>query len=183
MDENQPLVHDLLAYIYLIQKQYDKAVEEGRKSIALGPNRAVGHNLFCDVLCRTGNFEEAVQMCEKSIRFHPHTPINYFGHMMSAYYWVERYEESLAMAEQLMDRGKKAKSWGMVWWGNWGAARAHIRLGQEKKARENVATMLKIRPNFGLYGDRKNTLYKPELTEREHADLRKAGMPELSPSQ
>ena len=183
LDDKQPSVHELFIFLYLFQKQHEKAIEEGRETVALGPNRASGYISFCEALYRSGNFEEAVPMCEKAIRLHPHTPINYFGHMMSAYYWVERYEESLAMAEQLMDRGKKAKSWGMVWWGNWGAARAHIRLGQEKKARENVATMLKIRPNFGLYGDRKNTLYKPELTEREHADLRKAGMPELSPSQ
>jgi adenylate cyclase len=183
LDDQQPLVHELFIYLYLFQKQHEKAIEEGRKTVALGPSRAHGYISFCEALYRSGNFEEAVPMCEKAIRLHPHTPINYFGQMMNAYYWVGRYEESLAMAEQLMDRGKKAKSWGMVWWGSWGAARANIRLGQEKKARENVATMLKIRPNFGLYGDRKNTLYKPELIEQEHADLRKAGMPEYAPSQ
>jgi adenylate cyclase len=183
LDDNQPLVHDLLAYIYLFKKQHDKAIEEGRKSIALGPNRAQGHILLGEVLYRSGHFEEAVQMLEKGFRLQPHTPTWYFGHMMSAYYWVGRYEESLSMAEQLIERGRKATQWMFVWWGNWGAARAHIRLGQEKKARENLATMLKIRPNFGLYGDRKNTLYKPELIEREHADLRKAGMPEYAPSQ
>jgi adenylate cyclase len=183
LDDKQPLVHELFIFLYLYRKQHEKAIEEGRKTVALGPNRASGYISFCEALYRSGNFEEAVPMCEKAIRLHPHTPIHFFGQMMNAYYWVGRYEESLAMSEELMDRGKKTKRWGLVWWSNWGAARAHIRLGQEKKARESVATMLKIRPNFGLYGDRKNTLYKSEIIEREHADLRKAGMPEYAPSQ
>ena len=181
LDDKQPFVHELFIFLYLFQKQHEKAVEEGRKTLALGPNRASGYISFCEALYRSGNFKEAVPMCEKAIRLHPHTPIYYFGHTMSAYYWVGRYEESLAMAEQLMDRGKKAKSWGMVWWGNWGAARAHIKLGQEDKAREDVANLLKIRPDYCLDLDRRNTLYKPEIIEREHAVLRKAGMPEHAP--
>jgi hypothetical protein len=54
-------------------------------------------------------------------------------------------------------------------------------LGQEKKAREEVAERLKIRPGYGLYADRKYTLYKPEIIDREHAVMQKAGMPELAP--
>jgi adenylate cyclase len=181
LDDKQPLVHELFIFLYLFQKQHEKAVEEGRKTLALGPNRATGYISFCEALYRSGNFEEAVPMCENAIRLHPHTPIYYLGHMMSAYYWVGRYEESLAMAEQLMDRGKKTKSWGMVWWGYWGAARAHIKLGQEDKAREDVANLLKIRPDYCLDLDRRNTLYKPEIIEREHAVMRKAGMPNSPP--
>jgi adenylate cyclase len=181
LDDKQPFVRELFIFLYLFQKQHEKAIEEGRKTLALGPNRASGYIAFCEALYRSGNFEEAVPMCEKAIRLHPHTPIYYLGHMMSAYYWVGRYEESLAMAEQLMDRGKKTKSWGMVWWGNWGAARAHIKLGQEDKAREDVANLLKIRPDYCLDLDRRNALYKPEIIEREHAVMRKAGLPETPP--
>jgi len=54
-------------------------------------------------------------------------------------------------------------------------------LGEEKKAREEVAACLKIQPGKGLYADRKNTLYKPEIIEKEHAVMRMAGMPELAP--
>ncbi len=179
LDDNQPILYTLLAYIYLIQKQHNKAIEQGRKAIAIGPNLPDANQTFGEILYRSGVFEEAVQMLEKAMRLHPYAPGHYSGHMMNAYYWVGRYEESLALAEQLKNRGFKL----FKWWGYWGSARAHIRLGRESEAREDVAAMLKIRPNFGLYGDRKNTLYKPELIEQEHADLRKAGMPELAPSQ
>jgi adenylate cyclase len=183
LDDNQPIAHTLLAYTYLIQKQHNKAIEQGRKAIALGPNDADVHLTFGETLYRSGLFDEAVQILEKAMRLHPHAPRFYYGHMMNAYYWVGCYEESLAMAEKLIDRARKEKSRWLEWWGYWDSARAHIRLVRESEAREDVAIMLKIRPNFGLYGDRKNTLYKPELLEQEYADLRKAGMPELAPSQ
>jgi adenylate cyclase len=178
MDENKPLVHDLLAELNLIRKQYDKAVEEGRKSIDLGPNRATGHNLFCHVLYRTGNFEEAVQMCEKSIRLQPHTPTFYHANMMTAYYWVGRYEDSLNEAKRIIDKGRKTGARIYERWGYWGSIRAKVRLGRVREAREDVAKYLEIVPGQNLEADRRNTLYKPEIIEQEHEDMRKAGFPE-----
>jgi adenylate cyclase len=172
MDENQPLIHDLLAYLYLIRKQYDNAVEEGRKSLALGPNRAIGQNLFCDVLCRTGNFEEAVQMCEKAIRLQPHTPTFYFSNMMTAYYWVGRYEESLDLAEMLIDKGRKTGTKKYERWGYWTSARAKVKLGRESEAKEDFAKFLEIATGWTWEKDRRNTLYKPEIIEQEHKDMR-----------
>ena len=183
LDDNQPLVHDLFADIYFVQKQYEKAIEEGRKSIALGPNRSLGHMIFGYILYRTGHFEEAAQMCEKAIRLQPHTPLWYFGHMMNAYYWVERYEDSLAMAKQLIVGSKNAKNWSFVSWGYWGSARAHIRLGKESDARKDVANYLKIRPGHSLDKDRRNSSYKPGVNEREYEDLRKAGFPDHPPTE
>jgi adenylate cyclase len=180
LDDNQPAIHALLGYIYLYQKQYNQAIEEGRKSIALDPSSADLRIWFGEALYRSGIFEEAVQMCEEAMRLHPHTPLWYLGHMMNAYYWVGRYEESLATAERLVDLGK-AKTPKIVWWGYWGTARAKVRLGRESEAREDVAKLLKLRPEYSLELDRRNTLYKPALIEREHEDMRKAGFPEHPP--
>ena len=110
MDENQPFVLALLAYSYLIQKRYDKALEDGRKAVALGPNNALYHASFCSILYRTGHFEESVPMCEKAIRLQPHAPLWYFGNFANTYYWTGRYEESLALAEQLIDKGQKNRT-------------------------------------------------------------------------
>ncbi len=183
MDENQPLIHDLLAYLYLIRKQYDKAVEEGRKSLALGPNRAMGHILFGEVLFRTGHFEEAVHMCEKAIRLQPHTPPFYFGNLMSAYYWVGRYEDSLAVAKRLIDKGQKTGVRSFERWGYWGSARAKVKLGRESKAQEDFAKYLEIATGWTWELDRRNTLYKPEIIEKEHHDMRSLRLPDHASSQ
>jgi TolB-like protein/Tfp pilus assembly protein PilF len=180
MDDNQPSVHGLFIFIYLYQKQYDKAIEEGRKAIALDPNNSDLRIWFGEALYRSGNFEEAVKMCEEAMRLHPYAPLWYFGHMMNAYYWVERYEESLSTAEQLIDLGK-ARNPKIVWWGYWGTARAKVRLGRVSEAQEDVNKLLELRPEYCLELDRRNTLYKPEIIAKEHEDMRKAGLREHPP--
>jgi len=105
MNENDPLVHSLLSLLALIQGDHEKAVKEGRKAITLGPSESEVHLLFGEVLYQSGNIEEAVKMCEMAIRLHPYPPLYYLGHTLNAYYWVGRYDESLVLAERLIDLG------------------------------------------------------------------------------
>jgi adenylate cyclase len=181
LDDSQPMVHSLLQFTYLIQKQYDKAIEEGKKAIALGPNNSQAFHIHGVALYRSGVFEESVQMIEKAMRLHPHAPLYYFMDLCTAYYWVGRYEESLAIAEQLIDRSKKTGLRTGERWGYWGSARAKVRLNRESEAREDVAKFLEIMPGFSLESERRTTLYKPEIIEKEHEDMRKAGFPDHSP--
>jgi adenylate cyclase len=183
MDENQPFVLELLAYSYLIQKQYDKALEEGRKSVALGPNRALGHASFCSILYRTGHFEESVPMCEKAIRLQPHAPLWYFGDLANAYYWTGRYEESLALAEKIIDKSQKTGAKYYERAGYWISARAKVKLGRESEAQEDFAKYLEIATGWTWESDRRNTLYKPEIIAQEHQDMRVLRLPGHASSQ
>jgi adenylate cyclase len=184
MNDKDPNVHTLLSLLYLIQGNHEKAVEEGRKAIALGPNVAESHLLFGEVLYQSGNFEEAVKMCEKAIRLHPHAPLYYLGHTLNAYYWVGRYDESLALAERLIDLSRKAEyTWGMAW-GLFGSALTKIKLGRLSEARRDAIEILKIWPWFNLdyYGSIYH--YKDSAHSEQGIDgLRMAGIPEHPPSQ
>jgi adenylate cyclase len=184
MNDKDPTVHSLLSHIHMIQGDHEKAVEEGRKAIALGPNQAEAHLLFGEVLYQSGNFEEAVKMCEKAIRLHPHAPLYYLGHTLTAYYWVGRYDESLALAERLIDLSRKVDyEWGMVW-GLWGSALAKIKLGRLTEARQDADEILNIWPWFNL--DYYGSIYHfkdPAQLEQGIDGLRMAGIPEHSPSQ
>jgi len=75
MNDKDPNVHSLLSLLSLIQGDHEKAVEEGRKAIVLGPSEAESHLLFGEVLYQSGNFEEAVKMCETALRLHPYTQL------------------------------------------------------------------------------------------------------------
>ena len=181
MDENQSLVHSLLEFIYLSQKQYDRAIEEGRKAIALGPSNAQAHAIHCETLFRTGFFEESVRMCEKAIRLQPHTPLYYLSGLSTSYYWVGRYEDSLAIAEELISRSQKAGQRFTESWGYWRSITAKIKLGRESEAREDLAKYLELRPGDNLELLRRRTLYKPEIIEEEHEVIRQVGFPEHAP--
>jgi len=181
LDDNQPMVHTLMQYLYLIQKKYDRALEEGRKAIALGPSNARAHHVYGDTLYRSGHFEEAVPILEKAIRLQPHAPFYYFASLANAYYWVGRYEESLTTAEQIVGQSRKTGFRVGERSGLWISARAKVRLGRESEAREDVAKFLEIVPGYSLESDRRSTLYKPEIIAQEHVDMRRAGFPEHPP--
>ena len=183
MDDKDPNVHSVWQKIYLMQGQHDKAVEEGRKAIALGPNDAGAHMHFGQTLSNSGFFEEAVQMSEKGMRLHPHRPLFYFVMTIEAYYRAGRYEECLAMAEQIIDPSRKAEYWPGVVGGYLYSAMAHIKLGQESEARKEVAEALKIWPWYSLEFERSMSLAKPAIVQQDLDVLRKAGVPEHPPSQ
>ena len=171
LDDKQPMVHSLLQFIYLIQKQYDKAIEEGRKAVALDPNNAQSYAIHGETLFRSGFFEESVPICEKAIRLHPYAPLYFFANLANAYYWVGRYEESLAVAEQLINRSKKTGFRTGERWGFWFSARAKVKLGRESEAKEDFAKYLELAPGWTWKSDLRNTLYKPEIIAQEHQDM------------
>jgi adenylate cyclase len=184
MNDKNPMVHTLLSHLHLIQGDHEKAVEEGRKAIALGPNYSEAHLLFGEVLIYSGNFEEAVRMCEMAMRLHPHAPLYYLGHTLTAYYWVGRYDESLALAERLIDIGRKVGFTLGVVWGHTCSARVKIKLDRLNEARQDADEILKIWPWYNLDYMRSIYLYKDSANLEHWIDgLRMAGIPEHPPSQ
>ena len=184
LDDNNPLTYSLWEYIYLIRGQHDKAVDAGRKSIVLGPNNAEVHALFGRVLTFSGNFKESVEMCEKAMRLHPNSPLYYLSYLTTAYRWVGRYDESLAVANQYIERSRKAKYWGGVVGGYASSALTNIKLGRDIDAQKNVANLLKIYPKYSLKYLRRTLEYKDPAHLQDILDgMRKAGVPENPPSQ
>jgi len=184
MNDKNHSVHSLFSLLYLIQGEHEKAVEEGRKAITLGPNVAEAYLLFGEVLIYSGSFEEAVKMCETAMRLHPHAPLFYLGHTLTAYYWVGRYDESLALAERLIDLGRKAGfTLGMVW-GHTCSAVVKTKLGRLGQARQDADEILKIWPWYNLDYMRSIYSYKDSGNLEHWVDgLRRAGIPEHAPSQ
>jgi adenylate cyclase len=184
MNDKNPMVHSLLSHIHLLQRDYEKAVEEGRKAITFGPNYSEAHLLFGEVLIYSGNFEEAVRMCEMAMRLHPHAPLYYLGHTLTAYYWMGRYEESLTLAERLIDRSREAGFTLGVVWGHTCSARVKIKLGRLSEARQDADEILKIWPWYNLDYARSIYFYKDAANLEHWIDgLRAAGIPEHHPSQ
>ena len=182
MNDRDPNVHSLLSLLSLIQGDHEMAVAEGREAIALGPSDSAAHICFGEVLYQSGKFEEAVKMCERALRQHPYPPPFYLGHTLNAYYWTERYDESLALAERLIDMGLKVDNeWGVAW-GLFGSALAKIQLGRLSEARQDANKLLKLWPWFDLDYFASIYHYKNSAhLERLIDVLRLAGIPEKEP--
>lgn len=123
-------------------------------------------------------------MCEIALRLHPYPPLYYLGHTLNAYYWVGRLAESLALAKQLIDLGRKGEYTLAVVWGLLGSALEKIKLGRHSEARQDADGILKIWPWFNLDYFRSFSHYKDSAHAEQRVDeLRMAGIPEQPPSQ
>ena len=61
LDDSLPIAHSLLSYVYAQKQQYDQAMAEGERAIALDPNNADSYAWQAEVLNFAGRPEEALQ--------------------------------------------------------------------------------------------------------------------------
>ena len=184
MNDKNPMVHSLLSHIHMIQGDHEKAIQEGKKAVALGPNVCGAYMLFGEVLIYSGHFEAAVKMCEMAMRLHPHPPLYYLTHTLYAYHWAGRYDESLALAEKHIEKSRKAGFTIGVVWALMGSIMVKIKLGRMKEAGQDADEILKIWPWYNLDYIRGIFFYKnPAHLEHWIDGLRTAGIPEHPSSQ
>ena len=180
LDDTQPEIHSLWSTIYLVQRQWDKAMAEGKEAITLGPSNALSHVLLAYAMLLSGEFEEAVVLAERSVRLTPYCPSFYLPILAQAYRQTGRYEEALAIYQKALDRSRKDK-------GNplpslYGLADVCVQLGREEEARTYAAEVLRIAPNFFLEALHTVYPYKdPAHLGRILDNLRKAGLPDKAP--
>jgi len=107
MDEQNPDVHGVLGFIYLRQKQYEKAIAEGEKAIALNPNFAFGHGWLGATMHYAGRFEEAIELVEKAYRLNPKLHPNFLIFLNRSYIFLRRYEEALKIINQMEEHASR----------------------------------------------------------------------------
>jgi adenylate cyclase len=177
LDDSNPGVHSLLGGLHLYQRQYEKAIAEGQRAVALGPNDAEVHAIMAHILRFAGRFEEAIVLIQRALRIQPSYSSWYLGELAMCYYYVGRHEEAIRLAEEFFhlaeSRGEKFISYyyyAIVTMNS-------IRLGRDQEAQEAAAELMRLFPEYSLEWDRQFSVYKdPEHLERQHEDLRKAGL-------
>jgi TolB-like protein/Flp pilus assembly protein TadD len=181
LDETQPDVHSLFNTIYMVQRQYDKAIAEGKRAIELGPNDAQAHALLGQTMRYAGRFEEAASLSEKALRLQPYYPSWYLTNLAICYYYVGKYEEAIDIIKQylqLAENLRENESPGL----HQALAMNYVRLDRLEDARNHAAKVLRLLPGFSLEYDRKASFYSnPAHLEQQHEDLRMAGIPEHPP--
>jgi adenylate cyclase len=179
LDESDSDVRALLGLVCRMQRQYDQAIIEGEKSLALGPTNAQAHVLHAVSMNTVGRFDEAIELVKRAMRLHPYYPAYYLQWLGAAYRMTGRYEDALTVCKQLLDRSRK---------GEFPTLAAHLFLadiyaafGMEEEARRHAEEVLRIRPSFSLEAVDKISTYQykdPAHLERRLNALRKAGIPE-----
>ena len=177
LDDSIPDVHALLAGIYLYKGEHEKAIARGERAISLGPNNAEVHALMAHILRFSGKFDQAIAMIKKALRLQPYYPTWYLTELAMCYYYVGRNEEAIEVAENYRKLTQKRGEDEFLWPYYLMLTLNYVRLGKEREAREALGGLLKLFPGFTFEWDRQYSVYKdPEHLERQHEDLRKAGL-------
>ena len=81
LDDSLPMAHALLGIVYAQKQQYDQAIAEGERAIALDPNNADSYAWQAEVLNFAGRPEEALRSVEQAMRLNPRYPAWYLLHV------------------------------------------------------------------------------------------------------
>jgi tetratricopeptide (TPR) repeat protein len=78
MDDSLAGPHGLLCALYTAKKEYDKAIAEGERGVALNPGGTSELSDYAVSLCYAGRPGEAIQLFQKAFRLNPYNPTNLY---------------------------------------------------------------------------------------------------------
>jgi adenylate cyclase len=148
LDEQDPMAHSQLAWIYSFEKQYEKAIYEGKRAITLNPNYGEGYVYLGAVMCWSGRFDEAIKQFNRGLRFNPKTDPYNLMWLVKSYIFMGRYEEALEVCNLLEKHTRMGRlpEWVVP------SLRTFVysELGRVEEARAYMVETLKMYPEFSL---------------------------------
>jgi adenylate cyclase len=178
LDKNLSYTYALSSWGLIYKKDLDQALEEAKRAITLGPNDPLNYTMLAYVNYWCGNFQEAASLCQKADRLSPYKPTTQLMAAGVSYRRVGKYEEALAIFNDLLDRAQKG-NYNIIWAHNFLAA-TYAMQGNMSEARLHAAELLRIDPSYSLESHRTTTFFKnPKHLEPILDALRKAGIPDI----
>jgi adenylate cyclase len=175
IDDSHGGPHSLLAVIYELKGQYDKAVSEAEKAIALNPNGMDAYLIMGGVLGVIGRWEESVLYAQKALRLNPFPGATPFFVLGRAYFMTGQYDESVTTFKKALKVSPNFLR-GYIF-----LAACYSSMGRDAEATAAVKEVLDRNPKFCIESYTKQLTYKNEADiDRLLNALRNAGVPEKS---
>ncbi|MCH9046378.1 MAG: tetratricopeptide repeat protein [SAR324 cluster bacterium] len=171
-DESNPEAHGVLGLIHILKREYDQAVAEGERAVALGPNMADVAAMMELILRFAGRFDEALAMIRRAMRLCPVCPAYYLTVLGLTLTLLERYDEAI-------DSYHKAAALEPDYPTSYfGLAVAYGALGRNKEARAAAEAFRKVAPHLSSLQEyaRRHPYKDPAVNERWIEALNKAGI-------
>jgi len=163
--------HSVMGFLLSQIGQYDRAVAEAERGVALNPNSADSHAFLGITLRFSGRYQEAIPQLEKAVRLNPIPPGWYLHNLGMVYFRTGRYEEGIKECEE----GVRLEPTSL--YARLELAAVYSLAGLDEKARTEATEVLRMNPKFSLeeFGKR-FTSKDQESKERFLGALRKAGL-------
>jgi adenylate cyclase len=171
MDDSLSPAHALLCRLYMFKGDYDKAIAEGERAVALDPGGTVALDLYGYSLTCAGRPEEAITVFQKATRLNPFGPAYLYRDFGTALRTAGRYEEAVRAYKKAIQLAPDDIHAHMS------LAATYSMMDREKEARAEAAEVLRINPKSSVDHLAKTISYKDQLeTNKVINALRKAGL-------
>ena len=100
LSDSFDMTHVLFSLIYLLKRQYNKALKEAEQAIDLNPNGAEAHAQLGAILCYSGKIKSAIKMLKRAFRLNPIPPAHFYLYLARAYSQNGDYKESIEQAKK-----------------------------------------------------------------------------------
>ena len=159
----------MLGEVYGFRGDFDPATTHHERAMALNPNDANIMAGYGGMLAVVGRATEGIPIIERAMRLNPFHPDWYWAGLAIALYAGRRYDECLK-ANDKIQAGKH--HWQMA-----RSAACLTQLGRLEEARQVVAEILRLKPDFHLREEMPPYKFKADADHLYDA-MRKAGLPE-----
>jgi adenylate cyclase len=171
LNDTSPWGHVGLGTVYLWQKQYEQAIAELERAIALDPNMALSYAFLAETLSRVGRPEEVMGMVEQALRHKPHVVDQHLSSVGVAFYLAGKPKEAITPLKQYLNRYPNVLGAHLT------LAAVYHELDYEAEARAEAAEVQRLNPQFSLEVHKARAPIKdPATLERHIAALSKAGL-------
>jgi adenylate cyclase len=171
VDDTRAEDHALLSVLYCMVKEWDKAIAEGERGLALNPSGASVRAWYAYALNLAGRSDEAILLFEQAIRLNPFGPSRYFLNYGHALRVTGRFEEAVTAYKKALQREPNN------FFAHVNLAATYSMMGREKDAQAEAAEVQRLNPKFSVEKWAKVIEYKDQSeAEKIVAALRKAGL-------
>ncbi len=170
LDDNDSDVHRILAAVYVIQNNCDKAVYHQRRALSLNPNDDLIVVQQGEILTWLGQPDEGIEWILKAMRLNPFHPERFWSHLARAYFVARRYAEAVDCLRRMTALTDLQHAF---------FAACLTRLGDADAAGAQVREALRLRPALRVDVDCVPMLHYKRATDLAHhrESLLAAGLP------
>jgi TolB-like protein len=172
MDISIPGTHALLCQLYTTKGEYDKAIAEGERALALNPSGTDALSEYAWSLNVAGRSEEAIPLFEKVIRLNPFGKFTLYRGLGLSLMNTGRFEEAVSAFKKAI-QGSPNNIMSHL-----NLAATYSKMDREEEARTEAAEVLRINPKFSLDNFAKKLPPSKDQSRRDEYinALRKAGL-------
>jgi tetratricopeptide (TPR) repeat protein len=175
VSEDIDLAYGLSAWLHMMKRQFDEAIEKCQRAIEIAPNGAIVHLHYGLILSYMEDEKRkmGIQLLKKAFRLDPIPAVYFYTQLAVAYRNDGQYKKAIELCKKVIEKERN------MFHAYPSLVQSLVMIGRDEEAKAYAQTMLEIHPNFSVNYNQNANPFKDKARSDEFANaLRKAGLPD-----